>query len=119
VPFVPVPLLLVPLAPVPVPQCLQRRGEQRLDLGWLRQVRGLELGAQPVHVGQDLAAQLPPIGLSGRVGGEQVGELILLPLGLLEVILKCLGNRFGRERGVLGRDRVGLEQLAVGPHRGG
>ena len=52
-------------------------------MGRLRQMRGLELGAQPVHVGQDLAAQLPPFRPSGRVGGEQVGELILLPLGLL------------------------------------
>jgi hypothetical protein len=83
----------MPLAPVPVPQ-----RQQRLDPGWLRQVRGLEFGAQPVHVGQDLAAQLPPLRPFGRVGGQQVGELVLLSLRLFEVVLQRLGDRLGRER---------------------
>jgi len=95
---VPVPLPLVPLAPVPVPQTLERRRKQGFDLGRLRQLRGLELGAQPVHVGEDLAAQLPAFWSFGRIGGEQAGELVLLPLGLLEMIFQRLGDRLGRER---------------------
>src|SRR4029077_17206710 len=118
-----VPLAVVPFAPVPVPphvQRLQRRSQQRrLGARRLGQVRGRQLGAQPVHVGEDLAAQLPSLRLPGRVGGEQVGELILLPLGLLEVVFQRLGDRLGRERGEVSGNRFGLEQLAVGPHRGG
>src|SRR6185437_15853881 len=94
------PLAVVPFAPLPVPphvQRLQRRGQQRrLGLGRLGQEGGLELGAQPVHVGENLAAQLPPLRPSGRVGGEQVGELVLLPLGLFEVVFERLGDRLGR-----------------------
>jgi hypothetical protein len=52
VPLAPVPLAPVPVAPVPVMQ----RPQRRLRLGRVGQPRGLELGAQPVHVGQDLAA---------------------------------------------------------------
>jgi hypothetical protein len=105
----------VPLAPAPVPQ----RQQGRLDGGRLQQPVRLELGAQPVHVGQDLAAQLPSVWSSGRIGGEQAGEFVLLPLGLLEVVFQRLGDWLGRGRGKGGSDRIGLEQLPVGPHRGG
>ena len=74
------PLLEVPLAAVPVPQ----RPQRRLHPGRLRQVPGLEFGAQPVHVGEDLAAQLPSLRPFGWIGGEQAVELVLLPLGLLD-----------------------------------
>jgi len=59
-------------------------------------------------VGEDLAAQLPALRTFGRVGGEQVGELVLLPLGFLQMVLELLGDRLGRELGVPGRHRVGL-----------
>jgi hypothetical protein len=72
-------------------------------------VPGLELGAQPVHVGEDLAAQLPSFQLFGRIGGEQVGELVLLPLGLLEMVFQRLGDWLGRELSEPSRHRVGLE----------
>ncbi len=113
-------LLPVPLAPLPVTQVPVTQGPQRrLQPGRVRQVPGLELGAQPVHVGEDLAAQLPSLRTFGRVGGEQVGELVLLPLGLLEMVFQRFGDRLGRECGVAGGHRFGLEQLAVGPDRGG
>jgi hypothetical protein len=98
-------LLPVPLAPVPITQ----RPQRRLHPGRVRQVPGLELGAQPVHVGEDLAAQLPSLRTFGRIGGEQVGELVLLPLGLLEMVFQRLGDRLGRECGEAGGHRFGLE----------
>ena len=104
---VPLPLTPVPLAPGPLP----RRQ--------LRQVPGLELGAQPVHVGQDLAAQLPALRVLGRIGGEQAGQLVLLPVRLLEMVLEHLGDRLGGELGERPGRRLGLEQLPVGPDRGG
>jgi len=106
-PVTPVPVTAVPLAPGPLP----RRQ--------LRQVRGLELGAQPVHVGQDLAAQLPALRVLGRIGGEQVGQLVLLPVRLLEVVLEHPGDRLGGELRQRARHRLGLEQLPVGADRGG
>src|ERR1039458_1864669 len=55
---------------VPLPQ-----GPERLShLGVAGPWAGLELGAQPVHVGQDLTAQRPALGVFRRVGAEQVGE---------------------------------------------
>jgi hypothetical protein len=110
-----VPVTQVPLAPAPVAQ----RPQRRLHPGRFQQAPGLELGAQPVHVGEDLAAQLPSLRLFGRIGGEQVGELVLLPLGLLEMVFQRLGDRLGRELGEPGGRRFGLEQLAVGPDGGG
>jgi hypothetical protein len=80
-------LRTMPLAPV------------RLARGQPWQVLRLEFGAQPVHVGQDLAAQLPALRVVGRVGGEQVGQLVLLPVRLFEVILEHLGDRLGGELG--------------------
>jgi hypothetical protein len=109
-----VPLAPVPLAPVPLAQ-----GQQRFHVRRFRQVPGLEFGAQPVHVSEDLTAQLPSLRTFGRIGGEQVGELVLLPLGLLEMIFQDFGDRLGRERGKVGGDRVGLEELAVGADGGG
>jgi hypothetical protein len=117
------PLLTVPVVPVHVVPVLVAEGPQRwLGLGRTRNVRqapGLELGAQPVHVGQDLAAQLPSLRTFGRVGGEQVSELVLLPLGLLKMIFQRFGDRLGREGGEVGGSRVGLQELAVGPDRSG
>ena len=63
----------------------------------VRQLPGLELGAQPVHVSQDLAAERPALRLFRRVGAQQVGQLVLLPLGLLQVIVKHLHQRLSRE----------------------
>jgi hypothetical protein len=114
-PLVVMPVVPVHVAPVPVAQAQQRR----LRPGRVRQAPGLELGAQPVHVGQDLAAQLPSLGTFGWVGGEQVSELVLLPLGLLEMIFQRFGERLGREGGEVGGHRFGLQKLAVGPDRGG
>jgi hypothetical protein len=113
--FAAVSLLPVPLAAVPVTQ----RPQRWLHLGRVGPPRGLELGAQPVHVSEDLTAQLPSLRTFGRIGGEQVSELVLLPLGLLEVIFERFGDRLGREVGEVGGHRVGLEKLAVGPDRGG
>jgi hypothetical protein len=84
-PLLPVPVVPVPVAPVHVAEGPQRRLGPRRTRN-VRQAPGLELGAQPVHVGQDLTAQLPSLRTFGRVGGEQVSELVLLPLGLLEMI---------------------------------
>ena len=114
-PLLLVPVTQVPFAPVPVTQ----RPQRRLPPGRVGQVPGLELGAQPVHVGEDLTAQLPSLWTFGRIGGEQVRELVLLPLGLLEMVFQRLGDRLGREFSEPFRHRVGLEQLAVGPDRGG
>jgi len=58
---------------------------------------GLELGAQPVHVGEDRAAERPALRLFRRVGAQQVSQLVLLPPGLLQVIGKHLGQRLSRE----------------------
>jgi hypothetical protein len=111
-PITPLPLTTVPLTTVPLaPGPLPRRQ--------LRQVPGLELGAQPVHVGQDLAAQLPALRVLGRIGGEQAGQLVLLPVRLLEVILEHPGDRLGGELRQHARHRLGLEQLPVGADRGG
>jgi hypothetical protein len=105
-----VPLVVVPVAPVHVAQGPVAEGPQRwLRGGRVRHAPGLELGAQPVHVGEDLAAQLPSLRTSGRIGGEQVGELVLLPLSLLEMVFQRLGDRLGREGGELAGHRVGLE----------
>ena len=132
VPLAMVPLAMVPLAMVPVVQVHVGPGpvaegpQRRLRPGRdrnIRQAPGLELGAQPVHVGQDLAAQLPSLWTVGRVGREQVSELVLLPLGLFEMIFQRLGDRLGRGRGgsrrEVGGHRIGLKKLAVGPDRGG
>ena len=74
-------------------------------------------------MGEDFAAQLPSLRTFGRVGGEQVSELVLLPLGLLEMIFQRFGDRLGRGggcgRGEVGGHRVGLQKLAIGPDRGG
>ena len=70
-------------------------------------------------MGEDLAAQLPALWTFGRIGGEQVGEPVLLSPGLLEMIFERFGDRLGRERGKVVRNRVGLQQLAVGPDGGG
>jgi len=117
-----VPVAPVHVAPGPVAEGLQRRLRAGRDRN-IRQTSGLKLGAQPVHVGQDLAAKLPSLRTFGRVGGEQVGELVLLPLGLLEVIFQRFGDRLGRRRGrgrgEVGGHRVGLQKLTVGPDRGG
>ena len=129
-----VPLLPVPVGPVPVgpvhvvPVHVAEGPQRRLRPGRTRRTRrtrnvgqapGLELGAQPVHVRQDLAAQLPSLRTFGRIGGEQVRELVLLPLGLLEVIFQRFGDRLGREGGEVGGNRIGVQKLAVGPDRGG
>jgi hypothetical protein len=95
----------------------RRLGPVRVRNIW--QAAGLELGAQPVHVGQDLAAQLPSLRTFGRVGGEQVSELVLLPLGLLEMIFQRFGDWLGGEGGEFGGRRVGLEQLTISPDGGG
>ena len=108
--------LVVQVTPVPIAAGAHRRPRRGRNV---RQAPGLSLGAQPVHVGQDLAAQLPAFRLFGRVGGEQVSELVLLPLGLLEVIFQRLCDRLGRVGGEVGGHRVSLKQLAVGPDRGG
>ena len=52
VPVLAVPVLAVPLAAVPLAQAEQRRP----GMGRLGQAPRFELGAQPVHVGKDLAA---------------------------------------------------------------
>ena len=124
-----VPLAMVPLAVMPVVQVHVApgpvaEGPQRwLRPGRIRQAPGLELGAQPVHVGQDLAPQLPSLWTVGRVGREQVSELVLLPLGLFEMIFQRFGDRLGRGRGgsrrEVGGHRIGLKKLAVSPDRGG
>ncbi len=124
VPLLAVPLVMVPVAPVDVAPGPVAEGPQRwLRRGRVRQAPGLELGAQPVYVGEDLAAQLPSLWTFGRVGGEQVSELVLLPLGLFEMIFQRFGDRLGRGggfgRGEVGGHRVGLQKLAVGPDRGG
>jgi hypothetical protein len=84
-----------------------------------REPPGLEFAAQAVHVGQDLPAQRPAVRLLGRVGGQHVGQPVLLPLGLLQVILEHHRDRLGlRIRGVQ-RLGVGLDELAVGADAGG
>ena len=112
------PLAVVPVAPCRSLSASRRPARPGRDPN-IREAPGLELGAQPVHVGQDLATQLPSLRTFGRVGGEQVSELVLLPLGLLEMIFQRFGDRLGREGGEVGGYRVGLQKLAVGPDRGG
>ena len=116
------PVAPVHVAPGPVAEGPQRRLRPGRDRN-IGQAPGLEFGAQPVHVGQDLAAQLPSLRAFGRVGREQVSELVLLPLGLFEMIFQRLGDRLGRGRGCgrgeVGGHRIGLQQLAVGPDGGG
>ena len=51
----------------------------------LNQRPWLQLAAQPVHVGEDLAAQRPPVRVLGRVGAQQVGKPVLLPVRLGQV----------------------------------
>ena len=98
------------------------RHPRRLSRLVLRGGSGLELAAQPVDVGQDLAAQRPAVRAFGRVRAKQVGQPVLLALGLGQVILECGSQRLGpgirRRRGV-DRFRVGLDELAVGAHRAG
>jgi hypothetical protein len=48
-------------------------------------------------VGQDRAAERPALRLFRRVGAQQVGQLVLLPLRLLQVIRKHLHQRLSRE----------------------
>jgi hypothetical protein len=45
-------------------------------------------------VGQNLTAQRPALGLFRRVGAEQVGEPVLLPPGLRQVIFQPFRDRF-------------------------
>ena len=71
-------------------------------------------------MGQDLAAQRPAVRAFGRVGGQQVGQPVLLALGLLEMIFQHQRQRWLglRLRGVK-RLGVGFDELAVGAHAGG
>jgi alkanesulfonate monooxygenase SsuD/methylene tetrahydromethanopterin reductase-like flavin-dependent oxidoreductase (luciferase family) len=85
--------------PPPMPQGLYRLPHPGLVLvaHLAGQPSGLEFGAQPVHMGEDLAAEWPAVGLFRGVGAQQVGQLVLLPPGLLKVILEHLGQRLSRE----------------------
>jgi hypothetical protein len=69
--------------------------------GLLRRVPGLELVAQAVHVGQDLAAQRPAVRAFGRIGGQQVRQPVLLPLGFLQVVFEHQRQRRLALRGVI------------------
>ena len=85
-----------------------------------RRVPGLKLAAQAIHVGQDLAAQLPAVRTFRGVGGQQVRQPVLLALGLLQVIFQHQRQRWLglRVRGIE-RLGIGLDELAVGAHAGG
>jgi hypothetical protein len=100
---------------VPAPQ----RQQGRFHPGLVRQAPRLKLGAQPVYVGEDLAAQGPAFGAFGGVGTEQVGQPVLLAVRLLQVVFQFLGDRLSRGVGVAGGNRVGLEELTVGADGGG
>ena len=118
--------LLVPFAPVPVPpECLERRGRQRWALVGPAQAPATararaESAAGPRGPGSRRAS-CHPSSCAGRVGGEQVGELILLPLRPPRGRLPAPRwmSRLGRVRGEVSGDRIGLDELAVGPRRGG
>jgi hypothetical protein len=118
----------VPVAPQP-----QRPGHLALP----RRRGGLKLGAQPVDVGEDLAAQRPAVRALGRVGAQHVGQPVLLAPGLLQVIFQRLRERLDlggpgdpgdpggpgdpgdRRVGRLGGLGIGLDELAVSAHRRG
>jgi hypothetical protein len=70
-------------------------------------------------VGQDLAAQRPAVRLLGRVGGQHVGQPVLLPLSLLQVIPERDRDRLGLRIGGVQRLGIGLDELAVGADAGG
>ena len=62
-------------------------------------------------MGQDLTAQRPALRLFRRVGGQHVGQPVLLPLGLLQVIFQPFRNGLGGEAGVIG-ERPGSASMS-------